>query len=55
MIAAARTRNQVQRLGKEALVETDEAQGEARQQGWAWFAHAAGPALDARMRTAAAA
>ena len=55
MIAAARTRNQVQRFGKETLVETDEAQGEARQQGWARFAHAAGPALDARMRTAAAA
>jgi len=55
MIAAARARNHMQRPRKETLVETDAAQSQARQQRWARFAHVAGPALDARIRTAAAA
>ena len=55
MKTAAGSRDQVQRLGKETLVETDEAQRAPCQQGWTRFAHAAGPDLGAVMRAAAAA
>jgi hypothetical protein len=55
MIATTRTGDQVERLGKETLVEPDDAQGEPCQPGRTRLAHADGPAFAAVMRTAAAA
>lgn len=55
MVAATRARDQMERLGKETLVEPDEAQGETGQPGRSRLAHADGPGFAAVIRTAAAA
>ena len=52
---APRARDQMERLGEEALIEPHQGQREPREQGGTRFAHAAGPDLAAVIRAAAAA
>ena len=55
MITTTRTGDQMERFGKETLVEPDDGQGQPSRPGRTWLAHADGPDFAAVMRTAAAA